>query len=150
MTQSLTANWLSNSLICVTLYGFWGFLSKLALLRGLSAAQEASIQKLGFFMLMPLIMKPSSNEPTAAAPLLSRPKTALLSAWLSGACCAIASMFYSRAMAHGDAGAVSAVTASYPPITLLLGALFAGEELSKSKIGGSILPLLGAYLFTRR
>ena len=143
-----TTSWLTNSLICMTLYGFWGFLSKLALVKGLSASQEAGIQKLGFFMLMPLVMKPSSNDPSTTS-VWTRPKQALFASWLSGASAAIASMFYSRAMANGDAGAVSALTASYPPITLMLGVAFAGEKLSGNKLIGSVFMVLGALFFSR-
>ena len=146
--RSLTGNWLANSLICVTLYGFWGFLGKLALVKGLSASQQASVEKLGFFMLLPLIMKPSGNDP-AAKKLSAMPKMAILSAWLSGACAAVASMFYSRALAHGDAGAVSAITASYPPLTLLLGAAGATEQLNQRKLLASLFTVLGAALFAK-
>lgn len=155
MTQKLAASsgssgsWLTNSLICMALYGFWGFLSKVALVKGLSASQEATIEKLGFFMLMPLVMKPSSNE-SGDGSISSRPKLAILAALISGASAAVASLFYSRAMAEGDAGAVSALTASYPPVTLMLGMAFGGETLTKNKLLGSILTVLGALFFARK
>ena len=144
---SLTGNWLANSLICVTLYGFWGFLGKLALVQGLSASQQATVEKLGFFMLLPLIMKPSSNDPQGK--LSAMPKMAIPSAWLSGASAAIASMFYSRALAHGDAGAVSAITASYPPLTFLLGAAGGTEQLNRRKFLASLFTVIGAALFAK-
>lgn len=149
MTQTLNASWLTNSAICMALYGFWGFLGKMSLVKGLSASQEAAIEKLGFFMLLPLVMKPSSNDASGGS-LVSRPKSAILAAWLSGACAAVASLFYSRAMAEGDAGAVSALTASYPPITLMLAVAFGGEKLSKNKVMGSILTVLGALAFSKK
>lgn len=154
MTQKLASSassgsWLTNSLICMALYGFWGFLSKLALVKGLSASQEATIEKVGFFMLMPLVMKPSSND-SGSSSISSRPKMAILAALMSGASAAVASLFYSRAMAEGDAGAVSALTASYPPMTLMLGMAFGGETLTKNKLLGSILTVLGALFFARR
>ena len=132
----------------MALYGFWGFLSKLALVKGLSASQEVTIEKVGFFMLMPLVMKPSSND--SGSSISSRPKMAILAALMSGASAAVASLFYSRAMAEGDAGAVSALTASYPPVTLMLGMAFGGETLTKNKLLGSILTVLGALLFSRK
>jgi uncharacterized membrane protein len=133
----------------MALYGFWGFLSKLALVKGLSASQEATIEKVGFFMLMPLVMKPSSND-NGSSSISSRPKMAILAALMGGASAAVASLFYSRAMAEGDAGAVSALTASYPPMTLMLGMAFGGETLTKNKLLGSILTVLGALFFARR
>ena len=146
LASSASSSWLTNSLICMALYGFWGFLSKLALVKGLSASQEATIEKVGFFMLMPLVMKPSSNDSGSSSSISSRPKMAILAALMSGASAAVASLFYSRAMAEGDAGAVSALTASYPPVTLMLGMAFGGETLTKNKLLGSILTVLGALL----
>ena len=150
LASSASSSWLTNSLICMALYGFWGFLSKLALVKGLSASQEATIEKVGFFVLMPLVMKPSSNDSGSSSSISSRPKMAILAALMSGASAAVASLFYSRAMAEGDAGAVSALMASYPPVTLMLGMAFGGETLTKNKLLGSILTVLGALFFARK
>ena len=143
------AEWLAHSFACLLLYGFWGFLGKLALVRGLSSSQEAGLEKLGFFLTLPLLLTPSGRDPNAGAGLASRPKFAILAAFISGVSCAVANFFYSRAMMNGDAGAVSAITASYPPVTLILCAAFMREKVSRNKLLGSFFMLLGAFFMAR-
>ncbi|CAE7037763.1 unnamed protein product [Symbiodinium natans] len=147
-----SSNWLATSFTSLILYGFWGFLGKLAMVRGLSGAQEAGLEKLGFFLTLPLVLKPSSGDPNPGhlgSGIMSRPKFAILSALLSGVTSALANMCYTRAMMHGNAGAVSAITASYPPVTLLLCSVFMKEKASTRKLLGSFFTLLGAYLISR-
>ncbi|CAE7372769.1 unnamed protein product [Symbiodinium necroappetens] len=147
---AVRADWLTPSFACLVLYGFWGFLGKLALVRGLSGSQEAGLEKLGFFLTLAVILKPSSSgDPSDGPGLLSRSKFAILASLLSGVTAALANMCYTRAMVHGDAGAVSAITASYPPATLLLSAVFMREKLSRRKLLGSFFTLLGAYFMAR-
>eukprot|EP00439_Symbiodinium_sp_Y106_P076522 s727_g15.t1 len=143
------ADWLTPSFACLILYGFWGFLGKLALVRGLSGSQEAGLEKVGFFLTLAVILKPSSSGDPSSPGVLSQSKFAILASLLSGVTAALANMCYTRAMVHGDAGAVSAITASYPPATLLLSAVFMREKLSRSKLLGSFFTLLGAYFMAR-
>ncbi|CAJ1403255.1 unnamed protein product [Effrenium voratum] len=153
---ALSQSWLGNSLVCVVLYGLWGFLGKLALVKGLSSSQQATLEKLGFFLCMPLVMRGSRSaaEVEGPAPSFSTfSVTALRSgglwAMLSGACAALASKYYSQAMAQGQAGPVSALTASYPPITMLLAAAFTKERITGQKLLGSLFTLLGTFFFAR-
>ena len=142
-------SWLTSSVACLILYGCWGFLGKLAIVRGLSGSQEAGLEKLGFFLTLPLVLKPSTSDPNAGPGLMARPKSAILASLLSGVSAALANYFYSRALMHGNAGAVSAITASYPPVTLLLCAVFLRENVSSSKIAGCLFMLLGAFFMAR-
>jgi drug/metabolite transporter (DMT)-like permease len=137
--------WLAPSGMCVLLYGMWGFLSKLAQVKGLPAAQESLVQKLGVFLSLPVVQMLAARSAPAAIPgavvpaevsIMSRPKGAILASFLSGASSCFASLFYSAAMSNGDASTVSAVTACYPPVTMILGKLFLGEEVSKDKLVG--------------
>ncbi|CAE7565530.1 unnamed protein product [Symbiodinium pilosum] len=143
------AEWLASSFACLLLYGFWGFLGKLALVRGLSSSQEAGLEKLGFFLTLPLILKPSATDPNAGPGLMERPKFALLAAYMSGVTAAAADFFYTRAMMKGDGGAVSAITASYPPVTMVLCATFMREKVTRNKLMGSFFTLLGAFFMAR-
>jgi transporter family protein len=81
--------------------------------------------------------------------LLQQPKLALLAAFMGGAIGTSGGLFYSKAMAVGDASTVAAVTASYPPITMLLGALFLKEKVDANKLIGMALALLSALFFAR-
>eukprot|EP00405_Crypthecodinium_cohnii_P056462 CAMPEP_0206615376 /NCGR_PEP_ID=MMETSP0325_2-20121206/58138_1 /ASSEMBLY_ACC=CAM_ASM_000347 /TAXON_ID=2866 /ORGANISM="Crypthecodinium cohnii, Strain Seligo" /LENGTH=162 /DNA_ID=CAMNT_0054136427 /DNA_START=96 /DNA_END=581 /DNA_ORIENTATION=+ len=151
-TASGSSTWLLNSAFTVVLYGTWEFLAKVATVRGLTASQEALVNKLGFFVGMPLIMAPSSppSSSTAGVPspsspsLISAPKDALLASFLSGFAAAFASLFQSRARVSGDASAVSALCASYPPITLLLCAVFLKEKVTRNKLLGMLFTVIGS------
>jgi uncharacterized membrane protein len=130
-------DWMTPSAQCIVLYGLWGFFSKLGGKLGLDAAQESLAQKIGLFVTLPFLGMisgaGSSSAPTAgpSVPLYSRPPAAILASILSGASSCVASLYYSKAMEAGDGGTVSAVTACYPPVTMILGAIFMGEVILK-------------------
>ena len=132
----------------------WGFFSKLGGHLGLDAAQESLTQKIGLAATLPLLSfidgaSSSGPAPGPSVPLYSRPPTALLASFLSGASSCIASLYYSKAMEAGDGGTVSAVTACYPPVTMILGAIFMGEKITQNKIIGMFFALLSTYFFSR-
>ena len=128
---------------CVILYGLWGFLSKYAQVQGVPSEQESLIQKIGVFTSLPVIaqLTASAAGPSAgpSPSLLSLPIIGLISSFSSGFSSGIASLFYSKAMAAGDASTVSAVTACYPPVTMILGAMFLGEKITQNKMIGTPL-----------
>jgi uncharacterized membrane protein len=132
---------------CILYYGLWGFLSKFAQVQGVPSAQESLIQKIGVFTSLPIIaqLTASASGPQAgpSPSLLSLPIIGLLSSFSSGFSSGIASLFYSRAMAVGDASTVSAVTACYPPVTMVLGAMFLGEKITQNKLIGMLFLCCG-------
>lgn len=143
--QSKEAGWIVPSVQCIVLYGLWGFFSKLGGQLGLEASQESLVQKIGLAATLPFLsyidQMTGGAAPAAAAagaavassvPLLQRPVTALLASFLSGSASCVASLYYSKAMEVGDGGTVSAVTACYPPVTMILGAIFLGEVKFRS------------------
>merc|ERR1712113_1120312 len=114
------------------LYGIWGFLGKLAQVRGLSSHHEMLLNKVGFFAgLLAILSRPggqssgsSSGPSSEGGSISSRPPIAILLSLLSGLSASLGSLFYTNAMAEGESTAVAAITASYSPVNLVLGALF--------------------------
>ncbi len=68
--------------------------------------------------------------------------TGVLFAVLGGICMAIGSMGYFFALKKGGAGEITAVTALYPGLTLLLSMFFLNEELTWRKGIGMLLALV--------
>lgn len=69
---------------------------------------------------------------------------------LGSICMCIGSMAYFYALRDGAAGQVTAITALYPGLTLLLSYLFLAENLSPKKILGMILAFGAAYLLSMK
>ena len=150
-TRAEMSGWVAPSAVAVTCYGTWAFLSKVALNQGLHPDYSMPVEKAGLALVVALAMKAGGDSGGAAAApgLMQQPKLALLSAFMSGVIGTSGGLFYSKAMAVGDASTVAAVTASYPPVTLLLGVIFLKEKLDANKIIGMVLALLSALFFAR-
>mmetsp|Transcript_52626 Transcript_52626/g.150114 ORF Transcript_52626/g.150114 Transcript_52626/m.150114 type:complete len:144 (+) Transcript_52626:1-432(+) len=142
----------------MVLYGMWGFLGKLAQVRGLTSEQEMILNKVGFFTGLAFMTALASGRSSSSAAareaggggsMLSRPKSAIGFSLLSGLLCSIASTLYSRAMGAGDSTAVAAITAAYAPINVALGRLFLKEQITANKLLGTLFSLLSTCFFSR-
>lgn len=74
--------------------------------------------------------------------------TGLVYTVLGSICMCAGSMAYFYALRVGAAGQVTAITALYPGLTLLLSYLFLGENLSPKKILGMIFAFAAAYFLS--
>ena len=135
-----SGGWMVPSVQCIFFYGLWGFLSKYAQVKGIPPTQESLFQKIGVFVSMPVVayLAGGGSGPSAgpSPSLMSLPALGLLMSFSSGFSSGIASLFYSNAMANGDASTVSAVTACYPPVTMILGYFFLNENITSNKLIG--------------
>ena len=61
-----------------------------------------------------------------------------------------ATTLYTKALAIGPTATVSALSAGYPAITLILARIFLNEKISTNSAIGMALTLAGAYFFTRK
>jgi transporter family protein len=65
---------------------------------------------------------------------------------LGSSCMAVGSIGYFFALKKGSAGEITAVSAVYPAITLLLSMFFLGEEMSWRKAIGMLLALASVFI----
>lgn len=135
-------SWLAFSLICLLIYGVWGFLSKF-LTMGLNAPSMLIYSLLGSALGIPLYIftyrhsfsLPWENNWTYLAMLV-------------GIFTSLGAFFFFNAIAQGEASKVVVITSLYPVITAILAFIFLKETISVTKLLGILLCLAGIIILS--
>ncbi|PSO50240.1 MAG: EamA family transporter [Cyanobacteria bacterium SW_9_44_58] len=135
-------SWLVFSLICLFIYGVWGFLSKF-LTMGLNAPNMLIYSLLGSALGIPLYIiayrqsfsLPWENHWTYLAMLV-------------GVFTSLGAFFFFNAIALGEASKVVVITSLYPLVTAILALIFLKEPLTLSKLLGIFLCLAGIVILS--
>jgi len=134
--------WRWSLLICVSLWGLWGFLGKLAAVR-MSWAMAALLTALGGVVGLGLA------GPWLVGRLHWPGVEGLGVAVACGAAGGIGGLFYMQAMQQGPASLVVPLSQVYLVITVMLAVVFLGESLTLRKLLGLGLMMAGAALLAR-
>ncbi len=134
-------NWLGFSLMAVGLWGFWGFLSKVAALKlPTGAAYLVSIS--GHLAVVGYL---------AATGGLAIPwqPAGLAAALGAGICMAFGLLYFFKALASGAAGVVVPLTALYPLVTVILSWTMLHETFTLRRLAGAALALAAVWLLSK-
>lgn len=135
--------WLLYSLLCLVLWGVWGFLLKLAY-RGLDWKTVYFVSTLASFLLALGFVAASGWIK------LSSSSSRLWLAVAAGAGLAGGGgyILFVRALQSGKASIVLPLTALYPAITVVLAAALLGERLSSLQIVGIVLAVVACVILS--
>lgn len=133
-------NWFLSALMALVIYGFWGFLPKLAMqhLNPTSALiyQVVGGGVIGVLALLSVGFRPDTNP------------SGILFAVLTGATGIVGTFFYYYAASRGPITLVVSITALYPIITILLAVVFLKEALTLKQIAGMFFAFLAIFLLS--
>lgn len=138
--------WFAWSLLTIAIWGFWGFLAKMALRQMrwhemlLVASATYMILYLVFIGVLFYSFRPALTAISAQAASLA---TAAAAAGFAGVI-----PFY-LALNEGNAAIVVPLTAIYPVITVLLSVVFLGETLTISQALAVMMFVAGTILVSR-
>jgi len=138
----VAAKWLAYSLICLALWGLWGFLLKLAS-KGLDWRTVYFLSTVASFSLAVAVVLASGGVRVGEAPRAL--VAAALAAGVAGGGGYVAFM---KALESGKASIVIPLTAAYPAITVVLALVFLGEKLSAMQVAGIVLVILACILLS--
>ncbi|NBD31592.1 MAG: EamA family transporter [Cyanobacteria bacterium] len=135
-------SWLVLSLICLCLYGVWGFLSKFVSAE-LSAPSLLIYSLLGSALGIPLYVLTYRNSFSFEWE----------NGWtylgiLVGLFASFGAFFFFNAISQGEASKVVVITSLYPVFTTILAFLFLNETISFGKIIGILLCLTGIIILS--
>lgn len=135
-------SWFILSLICLFLYGVWGFLSKFVSAE-LSAPSLLIYSLLGSALGIPLYVLTYRNSFSFEWE----------NGWtylgiLVGLFASFGAFFFFNAIGQGEASKVVVITSLYPVITTILAFLFLNETISLTKIFGILLCLAGIVILS--
>ena len=136
-------DWFILAISASILWGFWGFLGKIAS-KSIDSQNLLIISSLGSAMALPitlLLFYKYFSFPISSSPHY----IALASGFLGG----IGALFFFLAISKGDASKVVVITAMYPVVTILLSFIFLKEALSVEKIIGICLALIALVLLAK-
>lgn len=134
--NALWQDWRFSVLLCCIFWGFWGVFGRVAALR-LGWPTAALIGwAVGVLAVGPLLL-PHLRWPGLAG-----------AGWAAayGACGALGSVFFVRALQSGPASLVAPMAEGYLIITVLAAVFFLGEEFTLRRALGLLLMLGGAAL----
>lgn len=132
-------NWLIYALICSLLYGFWGFLGKLAT-KSLNYKTAFVYEAIGATLTTIFIIASSKNlnfEGNIAG---------IVFALLVGVCATVASLIFFKAIESGPVVSVISITSLYPLITVFLSYFFLKEPITIPQIIALVLAILAVIL----
>ncbi len=136
----LMERWLAGAFIALFCWGLWAFLPKLAV-RHISPLSSLFYESVGVALIGLVALLLAGNglqsDPRGAGPAV-----------LTGIFGGIGLYFYFAAARQGPIAVVSALTALYPVVTVVLAALFLGERLCWTQILGIILAVVAACLLS--
>ena len=136
--------WLLYSLLCLVLWGFWGFLLKLAY-RGLDWKTVYFVSTVASFLLALAFVACSGWIKISS---LSSSRTWLALAAAAGLAGGGGYILFVRALQTGKASIVLPLTALYPAITVVLAAAILGEKLSPIQIAGIVLAVIACIMLS--
>lgn len=132
-------NWLIYALICSLLYGFWGFLGKLAT-QSLNYKTAFVYEAIGATLTTIFIIASSKNlnfEGNIAG---------IVFALLVGVCATVASLIFFKAIESGPVVSVISITSLYPLITVFLSYFFLKEPITITQIIALVLAIVAVIL----
>jgi bacterial/archaeal transporter family protein len=133
-------DWIVYSLLSTLFFGLWGILSKIAL-NHISFASLFIYDCLAYLIggLIALYFNEFKLETNYKGIIYSL---------LYGAAGIIATLLFILAVTKGKASLVTAITAAYPCVTILLAIIFLNENLTLKQFFGIILSIAGVILIT--
>jgi transporter family protein len=135
-------NWLGFSLVALTLWGIWGFLSKVASLKFPSGAVY-------LFSIAGHLVVVSYLAATGGLTIPWQPAS-LAAALGAGLCMAFGLLFFLKALAAGgEASLVVPLTALYPMFTVAFSWALLHEDLSLRHLAGVALALAAVWLLSK-
>ncbi len=132
--------WLAGAFIALFCWGFWAFLPKLAV-RHISALSSVFYESVGVMVIGAVSLLIAGRN------LESDPR-GVIPAVLTGIFGGIGLYFYFAAAKQGPIAVVSAFTALYPVVTVIMAALFLGERLYWTQVLGIVLAVAAACLLS--
>lgn len=135
-------SWLALSLICLLVYGLWGFFSKFVSAE-LNAPSLLIYSLLGSALGIPLYVFTYRESFSFQ---WQNGWTYL--AMLIGIFTSLGAFLFFNAIAQGEASKVVVITSLYPIITTILAFIFLNETISFSKIFGILLCLAGIVILS--
>ena len=135
-------SWLFFSLICLLIYGVWGFLSKL-ISTELNAPSMLIYSLLGSALGIPIYILSYRNSFSFQ---WENGWTYL--AILVGIFTSFGAFFFFNAIAQGEASKVVVITSLYPIITAILAFVFLQETITPNKIIGILFCIIGIMILS--
>lgn len=133
-------SWLAPALVSLTIFGFWGFFSKLSVLyidsRSALVYQSIGALLAGLLALTLINFKPATDI------------KGLTFAVLTGLCSGMGGLFFLFAVTRGKSSTVVTLTSLYPLITILLSFIVLREGLQAKQLLGIFFALLALHLLT--
>ena len=133
-------NWLVFSLLCIFLWGLWGFILKFTY-KDLSWLQTYFLSSLASFMLALLVFLYYKGD-------ISLRLRSTYIAMLAGVFGGAGYIFFVKALVTGKASIVIPLTAIYPVVTVVLALLVLGEKISIYQAIGVILAIVATILIS--
>lgn len=133
-------NWMTCTLSATALYGVWGVLSKLASNR-MSSKSLFFYDCLVFFVGGLVVLYWNGFK-------IETNPTGILYSVLYGASGMIATFLFILAIGKGKASLVTAITAVYPCVTIILAMIIFKEAISMKQVLGIVLSVSGVALIT--
>lgn len=133
-------NWISYAILSTLLYGLWGVLSKMVLNH--IGFTSLFIYDCLVFFIGGLIALSLNNFKVETSYL------GILYSILYGATGMVATLLFIVAVSKGKASLVTAITAVYPCITIVLAMLILKESITVKQFLGIILSIVGVMLIT--
>ncbi len=134
-------NWLGFSLMALALWGFWGFLSKVAALQLPTGAAYLLTVAGHLAVISYLGATGGLNIPWQPA--------GLAAALGAGLCMAVGLLCFFKALAGGAAGMVVPLTALYPLVTVILSWAILREDFTPRHLAGVVLALAAGWLLSK-
>jgi len=133
-------SWIIYSIICLLLWGLWGFVLKIAS-RGSEWVIVYYLSTIASFILSTIIFILNKGY--------SRLNTDFnILALIAGLLGSLGYLFFVNALREGEASIVIPLTSIYPAITVILAVLLLGEKISIHQVIGVILALAGIVLLS--
>ncbi|MFP4132536.1 MAG: EamA family transporter [Halothece sp.] len=135
-------SWLFFSLICLLIYGVWGFLSKF-ISAELNAPSMLIYSLLGSALGIPIYILTYRNSFSFQWD----------NGWtylgiLVGIFTSLGAFFFFNAIAQGEASKVVVITSLYPIITAILAFIFLQETITVTKLIGILFCLIGIIILS--
>ena len=134
--------WLLYSLLCLILWGLWGFALKIAY-QNLSWTQTYFLSSLASFTLMLVIILYYRIK-------LPPMNTAAIAAIIAGIFSSAGYLFFVKALEQGKASIVIPLTALYPAITVIIALVVLREKISFYQGIGILLAILASILLSTK
>ncbi len=134
--------WLVYALLCLALWGLWGFLLKVAS-KGLDWKAVYFLSTAASFVLAVAVVMLSGG-----IELGNKPRNLITMAIIAGLASGSGYIAFMKALGGGKASIVIPLTAAYPAITVALATTLLGEKLSTIQLIGVALTIVGCILLS--